>query len=175
MTRYRLAEPGVDPLADPLPLERRRFSLLWISGVLLVVVIAVGLLTRTQRASGAPSAPTQAKSTATRQVNMPTVTPTPSQQPTQISATQTARVVTVIHEYQVYVNKEITKVVEREREVTRVVELRWPVPVTQIVVITATPGPSQTPWVVTATPIPTMTRTPTVTPTTTQTGAASNP
>jgi hypothetical protein len=68
--------------------------------------------------------------------------------------------------------------VDRPVEMTRLVVITQRVEVTQRIVITvpwlitATPGPTQTPWIVTATPTETPTETPTVTPSETMTETA---
>jgi hypothetical protein len=200
MGKYQLADVGVDPIANPLPTEGRRLPWFWI--LMLAALFGCGLtfgLSRLKPAQAeGPSnkvGPTQTRvvevSSATR---TPTASPTPTITPTQAS-TQTPWVVTreVVHNNQVIQITIQTVIVDHQVVVPQdhavIVTVKVPWVITQVCQITTTPlpsytpyptstsGPTQTPWIITATPgetntatlAPPPTETPTITATPTET------
>jgi hypothetical protein len=179
-TKFMVAEPGVNPLDEPIEQERGKFR--W--GTIAVIVFIVMLCGSGGWAIMGPKIAPQATATPTLTIT-PTLTPTQqatryhTATPTDVlytttpgltatpKATQTPWMITQVVRYPVNVYS------------TQLI----PVYITQIItqIITATPGPThtpeptQTPWIitvvveVTATPTATPTETPTITPTPTET------
>lgn len=201
MSKYQLIEPNIDPTEDSAPTGMSWFEnmsgrdkLFYISGLVFALMVAYWFFAMRPAAAHAASLTLTPTASATALVitesadHAPSPTPAPSQTPTatlvglagqqlpewmtgtrsaptpdhQQSATQTPWVITQV--VKVNVPGAVT-VIEKHLEVTRIV--------TEL--ITATPGPTQTPWIVEVTrivevtPTPTPTETPTETPTLTST------
>lgn len=147
MPHYQIAPPGFDPLTSPRCRPHRGRLALWV--LIGVAGIAVVLLLRYMSAGAAALPKTGAPEPAS--ISSPTAIPaTPTHTATSTNVpTQTPYVITRVVTYPPQLVE-----VTREREVTRIVEMRWPVPVTQIVeqtrlivvtvIITATPRPTST-------------------------------
>ena len=170
MPKYMIAPPGTNPMEMPELIKKKRMGKIktigLIAGMVLLLACLCGVpayfLTRPKTpvaasagtatitpiyAAGQAMATRPASATATL---TPTVTNTalPSSTPTP-AATQTARVITVV-------NRQVVTYV-------------------QTVVITATPEPTYTPWIITVVVTPTATETPEVIFITVEPGITLNP
>jgi hypothetical protein len=177
MGKYQIAEVGVDPIANPLPKERRRLPWFWI--LMFAALLGCGVTFGITRLSAQAGSASKAQPTPSRtyvvEISSLTNTPTPSATPTvtpTLASTQTPWIVTrditreVAHDVEVIritiqmVDRQV--VVAQDRAVIVTGKVPWVI--TQIAVITTTPlptytpyptytrDPSQTPWVITATP-----------------------
>jgi hypothetical protein len=177
MGRYHFAAPGVNPIDNPI---KRKRGKPWIWILLLAALIGCGATFGVTRLSAQADGTSKVGPTATRtyivEVSSVTRTPTPNlvQSPTPTvtetpSSTQTPWVITQIVERNVEVMRITVMVVDKQVVVPQdravIVTVRVPWVITQIVPVeitttplptytpypTLTKGPSQTPWVITAT------------------------
>jgi flagellar basal body-associated protein FliL len=183
-TRMILADPGTNPLEDPIQaLPRKRISI-WMLLVAVWLLAMCGggayaLMHANGSAKAAPkSSPTYFMTMFFTSTYTPIPTPTLAFTPWingnsgDPGATNTLPAFTPWVQMQtqlatVLVPQEVTRIVYQDKVIVVTIMIPQPIIITQLVwvtqIITTTPEPSQTPWIITVMVTPTFTLTPTTT------------